>query len=290
MRLRHIWSVLLCFLLALVAYAGLPQRPLDYPDVTFQASTAALTSGSPVTLSWNVRGPSGWDTYLLPGVGRTTGTQVTLTPRVSSTYTLLVQNPLGSMQRDLRVEVQGAPAPAGAAAAASTETPVEAPSTVTGGALQEDGAPSGTFGVGERAEGPFFSDRAGGITAPDDERVVRVAPGGSFFAQASFRDPDGVAEVVVSLVNSAPEGLSGALAPERPPFTLAGEPGGSCNLTALPTEVRCVFEIRVAEGAQNIDALPGAGEEFAYVLRVRATDGLGNSANRPIRGYVVIEP
>lgn len=187
----------------------------------------------------------------------------------------------------MRVEVQSAPqgaAPGAPVTGGADVAPRE------GSEQERDEAPSGTFGVSARAEGPFLNDRAGGIAAPDDERIVRVAPGESFYAQASFRDPDGIAEVVINLVNSSPEGLAGNLAPTRGPFTLEGEPQGACNLLALPTEVRCVFEIRVAEDAQNIDALPGAGDEFAYVFRVRVTDNLGNSANRPIRGYVIVEP
>jgi hypothetical protein len=282
---RRYWYVLLCPLAALAAYARPLQRPPTPPEVTLSASREVVRPGEAVTLRWSLRGSSGWSTTLLPGIGPTTATAATLRPQLSTTYTLLAQRRGSSVQRNLRVEVQGTPRGAAPDAPETGGASIE-----EGGAQERDEAPSGTFGVSRRAEGPFLNDRVGGISEPDDERIVRVAPGESFYAQASFRDPDGIAEVVINLVNSSPEGLAGSLAPTRGPFTLEGEPQGACNLLALPTEVRCLFEIRVAEDAQNIDALPEAGDEFAYVFRVRVTDNLGNSANRPIRGYVIVEP
>ena len=195
-----------------------------------------------------------------------------LEPEVSQVYTLVAQNRLGSEQQERLVQVQ-ATASGGAA---------------SGGSDKKGSSPEGSFGVSSDPGGPFINDAAGGIVSLEDERVVQVAPEGEFFAEVSYRDPDGIAEVTLNLVNSNPENLAGTLSPDRPPFSVVGAPTGDCDLGRLPTVVRCLYRIVVADSAQNIDALPGAGREFAYVFRVRVTDGLGNVANRPVRGYVEV--
>ena len=188
---------------------------------------------------------------------------------------MVAQNRAGTDQQTLLVQVD---APSGGVGAAS------------GGAAPDAGLPEGGVGISLDAAGPFLNDEESDIGSPEDERVVRVAPGGEFFAEVAYTDPDGITQVSILLTNGSPEGLAGSLLPDRPPFEIVGAPTGDCRLGELPTAVRCVFRIRVAEDARNISDLPGAGNEFAYVLRSRADDGQGNTVNREVRGYVVVTP
>jgi len=273
------------FALVLVAAAYLVPvltGPREGPRIErFVASSPAITTGEAVTLSWELGG-SAPRTLRLVAADETrvvAGDVVRLEPALSQVYTLVAQNRAGSEQRERFVQVRGAAPVQGTGGAAS------------GGSGEEASEPEGSFGVSLSPGGPFVSDEAGGIENLSDERIVRVPPGGEFFAEVSYRDPDGIAGVALNLVNSDPEGLSGTLSPDRPPFSVVGAPTGTCNLGQLPTAVRCLYRIEVAEDARNIDALPGAGDEFAYVFRVRVSDGLGNVANEPVRGYVeVTEP
>jgi len=280
------------FALALVAAAYLVPvltGPREAPRIEhFVASRPAITSGEAVTLSWKLGG-SAPRTLQLVAADETravTGDAMRLEPALSQVYTLVAQNRAGSEQRERFMQVRGAATPSGGAAPAQGTG-----GAASGGSGEETSKPEGSFGVSLSPDGPFVSDEASGIENLRDERIVRVPPGGEFFAEVSYRDPDGIAGVALNLVNSDPEGLSGTLSPDRPPFSVVGAPTGTCNLGQLPTAVRCLYRIEVAEDAQNIDALPGAGGEFAYVFRVRVSDGLGNVANEPVRGYVeVTEP
>lgn len=165
-------------------------------------------------------------------------------------------------------------------------------STATGGAPlpadENTGAPTGSFGVSTNALGPYTNDRPEGITSSTDERIVRVPPGGTFYVQVAYEDPDGITSISVNLVNSNPPELEGSLSPDQGGFEIVDVTTDTCDLSGTATAVTCVYTIQVAAETQNIDQLTGAGEEFAYVLRTRVTDGAGNVSNEAIRGYVVV--
>ena len=258
-------------------------------------SSPEVTAGEPVTLAWKLSAGSSAkllsaeDETALNISGTSAGNAAELEPKLSTTYTLIAQNRLGSDQQTQRVDVLGvkvASVSGGVSPASSASG--GAGSAASGGSEDEASAPEGTLGVSLSPDGPFVNDEASGVSSQADERVLKVAPGGEFFIEVSYEDPDGVNQVSLLLVNGSPKGLAGTLSPDQPPFSVVGAPTGDCRLGQLPTTVRCVFRVRVAEDAQNIDALPGSGNEFAYVFRARAVDGLGNSANRPIRGYVAV--
>ena len=83
-------------------------------------------------------------------------------------------------------------------------------------------APEGSFGVSETFGGPYLSDANGAVRDASDERVLEVAPGGKFFVQIAYTDPDGLSNIDVNLVNASPEGLAGTLDPSQRFFTLGG--------------------------------------------------------------------
>ena len=270
----------------------------------FTVSSPEVTSGEPVTLAWKLS--PGSAAKLLSAGDKTvlniSGTSVKLEPTLSATYTLIAQNRLGSDQQTRPVDVLGVKLASVSGALPSSALPGSVPSsaasggatsTQSGGAGGEGqdksaGAPEGTLGVSLSPDGPFVNDEESGISSRADERVLKVAPGSEFFIEVSYSDPDGIARVSLLLVNGRPEGLAGELSPNRPPFSVVGAPTGDCRLGLLPTAVRCVFRVRVAEDARNIAALPGSGDEFAYVFRARVDDGQGNSINREVRGYVAV--
>lgn len=294
MKLSRLGFVLLG-LLAAVGYVRFPVRAEAAPHIAhFRASSPVLTSGEGLTLSWQLSGGPATRLQLVSEgrVQTVTGEAVSLEPSLSSRYTLVAQNRRGSHQRDQFVEVRAAPPAGGATGGAAPEAPPSESrppgDTGAGDTPTDDSRPRGSFGVSSNPDGPFVNDAVGGISDPADERIVQVAPGGEFFAEVSYRDPDGIAEVALNLVNSSPEGLAGTLSPEQYPFAVVGAPTGTCNLGGLPTAVRCVYRVTVTEDARNISELPGAGDEFAYVFRVRVSDALGNVANRPVRGYVEV--
>lgn len=284
MKLRPFRFVLFALALALVGYLRFPEvEAREVPGIeAFRASSTTLISGEPVTLSWGLRGRA--DTVLVSAdqIRVVSGGSVTLEPTLSAVYTLVAENRQGSDQQEQLVRVQGVklaslPGSGGAASGG-------------GSGNNEASTPEGSFGVSPAPDGPFVSDEAGGIENLRDERVVQVPPGGEFFAEVDYRDPDGIAGISLNLVNSTPAELSGTLSPDQPPFSVVDAPTGRCNLGLLPTAVRCLYRIRVAEDARNIDELPEAEDEFAYVFRVRVTDGLGNYANEAVRGYVAVTP
>ena len=151
--------------------------------------------------------------------------------------------------------------------------------------------PTGTFGVSANADGPFLSDGSeeGSITSPDDPRIIDVAPGGTFYAQVAYSDPGGIADIVIVLRNTSPEGLFGTLNPNQQFFTL-GDPVGDCDLSGSQTSVTCTYPITVADDAVNIDELDGAdSREFAYIFRAEVIDSSGNASDFSSRGYVMVE-
>jgi hypothetical protein len=74
------------------------------PAITaFTASSQLVSSGTPVTLSWNVTGAS----YLIvsPDVGAVRGTSVVVTPGQSTTYTLYATNAFGRSTATINITV-----------------------------------------------------------------------------------------------------------------------------------------------------------------------------------------
>lgn len=276
MKRNKLGLMLVVVIMGGLGYLRLPVAATPPSIGQFAVSRTRVTAGQPVDLSWGLSRDA--DAQLL-----STNTGVALeappyhtTPTLSDRYTLVAQNRAGTDQQTLLVQVD---APSGGVGEAAS-----------GGAASDAGLPEGGLGVSLDPAGPFLNDEESDIGSPDDERVVRVAPGGEFFAEVAYTDPDGITQVSLLLTNGSPEGLAGSLLPGRPPFETVGAPTGDCRLGELPTAVRCVFRVRVAEDARNISELPGAGDEFAYVFRSRADDGQGNSVNREVRGYVVVTP
>jgi len=244
----------------------------DAPVITsFSASPGTIsTPGESVTLSWSVSGAvTGLE--IDGGVGPVSGTRTVVNPTATTTYTLTARNSAGSDTATTRVTV------------ADTTPPPPPPPTgdVT--------PPTGDFGVSSSPDGPFTSDQGSDIESPDDPRVVALEPGDTFYARVSYSDPSGIADIIVRLNNSSPPGLRADLVEgqEVGGFTLVGTVG-ACDLAARPTSVTCVYEISVADDVLNIDELPGAGSEFAYVFRTYVTDTLGNQSNTPPRCYVTV--
>ena len=281
MKRNKLGPVLVVVLMGGLGYLRLPVTATPPRIEQFAVSRAGVTAGEPVDFSWGLG--EDVDTQLLSANMLLTNREVALeaspyrtTPTLSDRYTLIAQNRAGTDQQTLLVQVDAPPGGSGGEA--------------SGGAAPDAGLPEGGVGVSLDPAGPFLNDEESDIGGPDDERVIRVAPGGEFFAEVAYTDPDGVTQVSILLTNGRPEGLAGSLLPDRPPFAIVGAPTGDCRLGELPTAVRCVFRVRVAEDARNISELPGAGDEFAYVFRSRADDGQGNSVNREVRGYVVVTP
>ena len=150
-------------------------------------------------------------------------------------------------------------------------------------------APTGTFGVSTSQDGPFQTDDPF-INDASDERIIDVAPGGTFYAQVDYSDPSGITDIELRLVNGSPSGLAGPLPAGG--FSVVGDPtGDDCDLTGESEDIVCVYAISVAEGTEPITALEGSGSEFAYVFRARVTDGADNQADdrgTGSRGYVNI--
>ena len=292
---RWLRFLVLAVVLGGLGYLRYPVFASTPKVAAFTVSSPEITAGEPVTLAWKLS-PGSAAKLLSSGdktALKTSGAPFTLEPELSATYTLIAQNRLGSDQRTQRVDVLGVKVASvsggiGPTGSASGGASSAASGAASGGSEANASAPEGTLGVSLSPEGPFVNDEASGISSQADERVLKVAPGGEFFVEVSYSDPDGIDRVSLLLVNSRPEGLAGDLSPNRPPFSVVGAPTGDCRLGQLPTTVSCVFRVRVAEDAQNIAALPGSGDEFAYVFRSRAVDGLGNAVNRPVRGYVAV--
>ena len=280
MKRNKLGLVLVVVVMGGLGYLRLPVAATPPRIEQFAVSRAGVTAGQPVDFRWRL-------SQNAEGRLLSTNTEVALetppyrtTPTLSDRYTLVAQNRAGTDQQTLLVQVD---APSGGVGTVSG-------GAASGGAVPDAGLPEGGLGVSLDPAGPFLNDEESDISSPDDERVVQVAPGGEFFAEVAYTDPDGITQVSILLTNGSPEGLAGSLLPDRPPFEIVGAPTGDCRLGELPTAVRCVFRVRVAEDARNISELPGAGGEFAYVFRSRADDGQGNTVNREVRGYVVVTP
>lgn len=264
MRVKGLTGVVAVSLLALLGACREGGGELEI--TRFEANPQAITAtGQAVTLSWDISGPvTGLEINSSVGQspGEVTGNDVMVNPTATTTYTLRASN-------------------------ASSED--EATTTVTlGGTGGEDGKPpTGSFGVALTQTGEFQSDSGGNITSPSDPRIIRVQPGGTFYASATYSDPGGVADMTVYIANSSPPGLKADLVPGQSVggFTVS-EPTG-CTLDGTQVSVTCLYTVQVGN-IPNIDELPDAGSEFAYVLKLRASDPAGNSDDQSTRGYVIV--
>ncbi len=261
------WLSLAALTLVLTACPG-TTGPSGAPQiVSFTANPATVTaSGEAVTLSWEISG--GVTELTIDGnVGAVSGDSAVVYPVATTTYTLEAANSFGATTSTVEVTV----GPGGV-----TPPP--------GGGV---GAPTGSFGVSTEPSG-FENDQGGGINSADDPRIARVAPGGTFYAQVAYSDPDGIAAATVRIANRNPPGLGAdlALGQSVGGFTLAGEVNG-CVLDGSQTDVTCVYEITVGD-IPNIDELEGSGREFAYVFRTNVTDAADNRSDQAIRGYVIV--
>ena len=239
------------------------------PAITkFSADPATITLGNSSTLSWTVDGSA--TKLTISGVGDVTNqTSATVTPTVTTDYTLTATSPEGTSTKTATVTVSGGTGSGGP----------------DGG--NPDSAPTGTFGVSTSASGTFENDTGdqGPITSDSDPRIISVSAPGTFYAQVDYADPDGISSINIFLANSSPAGLRKPLPSGG--FT-AGEPTG-CDLSSSPTEVTCVYPITVDAGTVDISQLDGADGEFAYVFRAQVSDTQGNTGLGQERGYVNIQ-
>ena len=276
MRLRQALPFLtLISLVGCGVFGGEDETNTNPPVITsFTASPSTVTTaGETVTLNWAVTGPvTGLE--IDQGVGQVSGTSTTVNPTATTTYTLTARNSAGNSRRSVPVTVSGV-----------TDPPID-PGPPTG---VDTTPPAGTFAVGENPSGTFTNDAASNITSPDDERVLSLEAGDTFYAKVSYSDESGIAGITVRLNNRNPPGLAGDLVRGQSVggFVLMG-PTTNCNLGALPTNVDCTFEIRIEEDVENIDQLQGSADEFAYVFRTFVTDGAGNRSSALPRGYVTV--
>ena len=239
------------------------------PQITsFTATPSTITAaGQSVTLSWAITGSptslsiSGSDGTNLSSLS---GTNITVNPTATTTYTLTATNSSGSDDAMTTVTVGGTVPP------------------------PTDGSRTVSFGVSLSQTGPFSSDADGNISA-GDPRIVNVSAGSTFYAQVTYSGPSPVTGVTIYLANSSPAGFRSDLVAGTPVngFTLGTETSG-CITDGTQTSVTCTYPIDVAPGTPNITGLAGAGSEFAYVLRTRVTDTTGTVYDQPPRGYVTV--
>lgn len=252
-------------------FGGGPEPTVEPPEITsFTASPTTISApGQQVTLSWQLSGAV-TSLTLDPGGLAVSGNSTTVNPTQSTTYTLTARNSAGSDNAQVPVTLDD-----------GTTPPPPGPDATP---------PTGNFAVGPTANGPFTNDRAENITGPNDERVLQLEPGDSFFAQVSYSDPSGITDIEVRLVNRNPPGIAGTLTEGQSVsgFTLVGPVNSGCDLSSTPVSVTCVYQIDVGDDVVNIDQLLGAADEFAYVFRTYVTDAVNNTSQEPIRGYVVV--
>ena len=239
------------------------------PQITsFTASQSNVAAGTPVTLNWVITGVptslslKGSDGTNLSSIS---GTNTTVTPNVTTTYTLTATNSSGSDDEMTIVTVGG-----------------------TGPVTPPGGSSTLSFGVSGTQDGDFQNDAGGNITA-GDPRIVNVSAGSTFYAQVTYSGPAPVNGVTVYLANSSPAGFRSDLVTgtDVKGFTL-GEAVGTCPVDGTQTSLTCVYPVSVASGTPNITGLDGSGSEFAYVLRARVTDTTGATNMDAVRGYVTV--
>lgn len=241
---------------------------------SFTADPPTITAGQSSVLSWNVDSSATSVSITgAPAITGDTGT-VTVTPTQTTQYTLTARSAEGTSTRAVTVTVSGGNGGGGSGG---------------GGGGGGGSTGDGSFGVSTSATGPFLNDTGdqGPIISDDDDRIISVAAGSTFYAQVQYEDPAGIQSISINLVNSSPDGFRGPL--PLGGFEVVGEPTGDCDLGSA-TSVTCVYQISVAPGTPDIETLPGAGGEFAYVLRPSITNGAGTATLLPVRGYVNVTP
>lgn len=243
---------------------------------SFSASPESIQAGESSTLTWSV--DSGATSLTItPGVGDVTGeTSVTVTPSTTTEYTLTAVGDEGTSDAETTVTVSTGN---GGSGGSGGQVPPPPPG---------DG-PDGAFGVSTTEDGPFLSDVGGNITSNDDENVITVAPGDTFYAQVNYAAADGatIEDVDIRLVNRTPEGLAGTLGGTPVGGFTLGDPTSDCTLGSAT--YTCVYPITVGSDVEDIEDLDGAGGEFAYVFRTVVTDSTGADNGISNRGYVNIE-
>ena len=224
---------------------------------TFTASPATVAaSGTPVQLSWTISGTA-TSLSIDSGVGPVSGSSRTVNPTATTTYTLTASNSSGDATKSVTVTV--------------------------GGGGGGGGEPTGTFGGSLSQTGPFLND-SGGISDPNDTRIVRAQPNTTIYFQASYTDTDGITSVVPYLANNR---VNTDLTPGTAVlgFTSAGPTG--CTPDGTQQAVTCTFAISVGN-IPNITALPEFAGEFAYVFKVNVTDSTGTVTTNSTRAYVTV--
>ena len=244
---------------------------------SFTASPESIQAGESSTLTWTVDSTA-TSLTITPGVGDVTGdTSATVTPDTTTEYTLTAVGDEGTTTDSVTVTVATG---GGGSGGSGGETPPPPP---------PGSPPDGAFGVSTTEDGPFLSDVDGNITSNDDERIITVAPGDTFYAQVNYAASEGatIESVDIALVNRAPADLADTLG-DTPVggFTL-GEPTSDCTLGSAT--YTCVYPITVGSDVEDIEDLDGAGGEFAYVFRTLVTDSAGLDNGISNRGYVNIE-
>ncbi len=238
------------------------------PQITsFTANPESITAaGQAVALSWTVTNGV-TDLEIDQGVGAVSGTSQVVYPTAATTYTLTATNSSGETSASVSVGLGTGPG--------------------TGPGVEDGLPPSGTFGV-SLTQGDFQSDQSGSIADASDPRIIRVQPGGTFYALVSYEDSGGIAGATIYIANRSPPGLRANLVQGQDVggFTLNGEVSG-CVLDGTQTSVTCIYEIAVGS-IPNITELPGVSGEFAYVFRTRVTDAAGTVSDTPPRGYVIV--
>ena len=281
--MKRLYRFFFLFVLVFAVSCNTGDAPNDGSPsiVDFNASSGsnAVAPGTNVTISWRVTGEVTTltlDSSVGASPGDVTGTtSATVQPNETTTYTLTATNSAG-LEDSATINVN---------VSSTTDNPTPPPPG------EDTTAPSGTFGVSASQSGPFQNDRPNRIEGPDDERIVEVAPGETFYAQVAYSDPSGITNIDINLVNSNPPNISGKLDPSDPDleYFTKESPVGACNLSPSATEVTCVYPISVSGDALNITELENVGDEFAYVFRTLVTDGAGNTSEELARGYVTVE-
>ena len=248
------------------------------PAITsFSATPSSITAGQSSVLAWAVDS-SATTISISGGVGTVTSDpddRVTVTPTGTTTYTLTATNAENrTTTRTATVTIVGGGTDTGGPG------PIPGPGEPTG---------DGSFGVSTSATGTFSNDtgEAGPIISDTDPRIISVAAGTTFYAQVQYEDPAGISNIQIVLVNDDPEDLEDGPLPTAG-FEVTGEPTGDCDL-GTATSVTCVYAITVAPGTVDIETLPEANDEFAYVFRPLITNGAGTSTLVGVRGYVNIQ-
>ena len=85
-------------------YTGANVPTGNAPTITqFTASATSVSSGSPVTLYWQVSGAAYF--IISPGVGAVRGTSVSVSPTANTTYTLYAANAFGQTTSAIPITV-----------------------------------------------------------------------------------------------------------------------------------------------------------------------------------------